>query len=79
MRAIFKISTGKPPVNIPLPENEDLIDTILSHYENHTSINAIKEMNINSTFEIPLADEETIERIMKKHQKQQVLTTSQCA
>ena len=23
-------------------------------------------MNINSTFEIPLADEETIERIMKK-------------
>tara|TARA_B110001454_G_C12716814_1_gene432912 strand:- start:83 stop:3097 length:3015 start_codon:yes stop_codon:yes gene_type:complete len=63
---ILEISTGKPPVNIPLPENEDLIDTILSHYENHTSINAIKEMNINSTFEIPLADEETIERIMKK-------------
>ena len=63
---ILEISTGKPPVDIPIPENEDLIETILSHYENHSSIKAIKNMSINSTFKIPLANEETIERIMKK-------------
>ena len=35
---ILEISTGKPPVDIPIPENEDLIETILSHYENHSLV-----------------------------------------
>ena len=63
---IVEHSTGNPPVNIPLPENGDIIDTILSDYENHVSIETIKNMNIDSTFDLPLADEDTIEEIMKK-------------
>ena len=63
---IVEHATGIPPVDIPLPENGDLIDTILSHYENHASILAIQNMSINTTFSIPLADHKTIEEIMKK-------------
>ena len=62
---IVEHATGIPPVNIPFPENGDLIDTILSHYENHSSILAIQNMNLNSTFKLPLADEQDIEKIMK--------------
>ena len=40
---IVEQATGVPPVNIPHPENGDLVDTILSHYENHASIIAIKK------------------------------------
>ena len=63
---IVEQATGVPPVNIPHPENGDLIDTILSHYENHASIIAIKNMNLNDTFSLPLADEKDIEEIMKR-------------
>ena len=63
---IVEHSTGNPPVNIPLQEDGDLIDTILSHYENHPSIELIRNMNIDSTFDIPLSDEDTIEEITKK-------------
>ena len=63
---IVEHATGIPPVDIPLPEDGDLIDTLLSHYENHSSIHNIKNMNINTPFSIPLADEETIGDIMRK-------------
>ena len=62
---IVEQATGIPPVNIPLSEHEDLIDTILSHYENHSSILAIQNMNINSTFKLTPANDKDIEEIMK--------------
>ena len=63
---IVEHATGNPPVNIPPPENGDLVDTILSHYENHDSIKRIKSMNIGATFSLPFADEEAIYEIMNK-------------
>ena len=62
---IVEQATGIPPVNIPLPKDGDLIDTILSHYVDHASILAIKNMNLNATFSLPLAEEKNIEEIMK--------------
>jgi len=62
---IVEHATGIPPVNIPSPENGDLIDTILSHYESHPSILSIQNMDLNSTFKLPLANEKDIENIIK--------------
>ena len=62
---IVEKATGTPPVNLSLPENGDLIDSILSHYENHASIIAIKNMNLDSTFSLPLANENEIQDIIK--------------
>ena len=53
-------------IDIPLPENGDLIDTILSHYENHASILAIQNMNLNATFSLELADDKDIKLIMER-------------
>ena len=62
---IVEHATGIPPVNIPSPENGDLIDTILCHYESHPSILSIQNMDLNSTFKLPLANEKDIENIIK--------------
>ena len=63
---IVEQATGIPPVDIPLPENGDLIETILSHYENHASILAIQNMNLNATFSLKLADDKDIKLIMER-------------
>ena len=63
---IVEQATGIPPVNIPQPENSDIIDIILSHYENHESILEIKNMNLSTSFSLPLAEEKDIEKIMKQ-------------
>jgi len=62
---IVENATGTPPVNIPPPENGDLIGTILSHYESHPSILSIQNMGLDSTFKLPLANEQDILDIIK--------------
>ena len=63
---IVEHATGTPSVNIPFPEHGDLIDAILSHYENHESINAIRNMGLDQAFSLPLANESIVEDIIKK-------------
>ena len=63
---IVEQTTGKPPVEIPIPENGDLIDSILDYYKGHSSIQRIQNMGIKEMFEIPLAGEDDIQIIIAK-------------
>jgi len=63
---IVEHSTGQPPINIPLPEHGDIIDAIISHYQDHASILSIKNMEFNQTFSLPLASEDVVEEILKQ-------------
>ena len=63
---IVEISTGNPPVNIPLSDNNDIIADILSYYSNHSSVKAIKAKHAGKSFNIPPATEESIEEIIDK-------------
>ena len=62
---IVEYATGSSPIQIPL-SNGDIIEDILSHYENHESIKYIKNMGHSKTFELPLAEEDIIESIIDK-------------
>ena len=59
---IVEHATGNPPVSIPLSTSatSDIIDDILSYYDNHNSIKSIKEKFSNYTFKLPLATENEI-------------------
>ena len=62
---IVEHATGNPPVTIPITSGtSDIIDDILSYYENHASVLAIKEKCMNLSFELPHASEETINEII---------------
>jgi hypothetical protein len=63
---IVEHETGNPPINIPIPEDGDIIDTILSHYKDHESILAIENMAFTQTFTLPPATEEEIEDNINK-------------
>ena len=63
---IVEIATGNPPVNIPLSGNNDVIDDILSYYQDHSSVKAIKEKHADKKFNILPPTEEDIEDIIKK-------------
>ena len=62
---IVEQTTGKPPVEIPLSGTTDIIDDILSYYENHASILSIKEKCTNFSFKLPFPTEEQIYDIIK--------------
>ena len=62
---IVQHATGNPPVQIPITENGNKIDDIMSYYENHSSIIFIKNRQQNQTFELSLAKEEQIREIMQ--------------
>ena len=47
-----------------LSNNGDLIDDILSYYEDHVSVSTIRNSHNGQTFEIPLATEDQIYNIM---------------
>ena len=57
---IVNHATGNPPVQIPFRQNSDVIEDILSHYENHESIINIRNSMHNQTFEMPLSTEPKI-------------------
>ena len=61
---IVKHATGNPPVQIPFRQNSDVIEDILSHYENHESIINIRNSMHNKTFEMPLATEPKIREVI---------------
>lgn len=63
---IVEISTGNPPVNIPLSDNNGVIDNILSYYNDHSSVKAIKEKHVGKTFNILPPTEQNIEDIIDK-------------
>ena len=63
---IVEHATGIPPVHIPPSEHEDLIESILSHYENHESILAIRNMGILQKFTLSSVEESVIEQIINK-------------
>ena len=63
---IVEIYTGNPPVNIPLSDNNDVIDNILSYYNDHSSVKAIKEKHVGKTFNILPRTEQNIEDIIDK-------------
>ena len=63
---IVEISTGNPPVNIPLSDNNDIIDDILSYYSDHSSVKAIKAKHAGNSFNITPAMEKDIEEIIDK-------------
>ena len=63
---IVEIATGNPPVDIPLSGNNDVIDDILSYYQDHSSIKAIKEKHAGKNFNISPPSEEDIVDIIEK-------------
>ena len=64
---ILEHATGNPPVEIPLSSSDsnDIIDDILSYYEDHESILSIKSKHPNISFTIPEPTEEEIYGILK--------------
>ena len=76
---IVETSTGTPPVSIPLSDTGNVIDEILSYYNDHSSIIAIQAKHAGNSFDIPLAKEQDIEEIIDKleRKKQQVSTIYQ--
>ena len=64
---ILEHSTGNPPVQIPFLSNSPngKIDEILSYYEDHESIMAIKNKFTNLSFTIPEPTEQEIYDILK--------------
>ena len=63
---ILEHATGNPPVKIPLSsDSNDIIDDILSYYEDHASILSIKSKHPNISFTIPEPTEEEIYSILK--------------
>ena len=63
---IVEIATGNPPVSIPLSDESDVIEDILSYYTDHSSIKAIKEKHAGNSFTILPATEEDIGDIIDK-------------
>ena len=63
---ILEHATGKAPVQIPFSsDSNDIIDDILSYYEDHESILSIKGKYPNISFKIPQAKEDEIYDILK--------------
>ena len=60
---IVQETTGRHPTEIPL-SNGDLIDDILSYYEDHASVTTIGNNHNGQTFEISMATEDQIYEIM---------------
>ena len=65
---IVHIATGNPPVSIPLSDENDVIKDILSYYNDHSSIKAIKAKHAGKSFNIPIATEGDISDIIDKLQ-----------
>ena len=61
---ILKYTTGSDPETVPLENSADSIEAISEYYKHHPSIMAIKQNDIQKTFELPDASEEEIREII---------------